>query len=622
MEERIGNAIDQIVRRLLQEQNEIGCWDYCFESGTMTDALMLLLMKWLGYKKPEIEELLIQRILSKQTQEGTWKLFQDEKEGNLNETIYCCLALLYTDNIQPKDIRMQRAKDFIHSKGGVVQGGSFSKIVLSILGHLDWGKSPSMPIEILLLSGNSPVNFCDFVGYTRVHLAPVLVLANQRFSVKLPGHDKVSEWIQACGSTNWIHNHRSWWTRFFKMATWLRSSSVRRRLQDRSYLLAEQFMLNRIEPDGTLYCYFTSTFLMIFALVSLGYPKNHPLICQAMEGLIDLIFPLQEEGHLQETSSTIWDTSLILYALQEAGVSSRHPAIRRGTYYLLNNQQHTWGDWRWRNPGICPGGWGFSRYNTINPDIDDTGACLRVIAPAVMKGKYEESWNRGVNWLLSMQNRDGGWSAFEKNTNKMWLYLLPYDDTESILGDPSTADLTGRALEFLGNYLGWSSYHFAVRQGVDWLARHQQFDGSWYGRWGISYIYGTWAALTGLAAVQFPRGHPMVEKAVEWLKSIQNQDGGWGESCQSQIEHRYIPLQASTPSQTAWALDALIAYHDKPTPEIKKGVQCLLELLEKDSWEISYPTGAGLAGQFYIYYHSYNHIWPLVTLSHYWNRYI
>jgi sporulenol synthase len=396
---------------------------------------------------------------------------------------------------------------------------------------------------------------------------------------------------------------------------------LRERLHEQALRFGERFMLSRLEADGTLYSYMTTTFLMIFALLALGYPKNHRVIRQAMNGLEALVYPLGHRAHLQETSSTVWDTALVLYALQEAGVDQNHPAILRGTSYLLSRQQTKVGDWSLKNPHVPPGGWGFSDSNTINPDVDDTSYSLRALAPQVRAGRFQSEWNRALYWLLTMQNDDGGWPAFEKNTYKKLLKLIPYRDGKMEWGDPSSADLTGRTLQFFGRELGWTIDRPEVRRGWSWLYHHQRADGSWFGRWGIAYIYGTWAALTGCMAIKVPRDHGTIRKGVKWFLSKQNGDGGWGESCQSDIKRKFVPLPYSTPVQTAWALDALIACHDQPNDAIEKGIECLLRLLEKRESEWTYPVGGGLAGQFYVYYHSYPYVWPLLALAHYCQKY-
>jgi sporulenol synthase len=385
---------------------------------------------------------------------------------------------------------------------------------------------------------------------------------------------------------------------------------------------AEQFMLQRIEADGTLYSYANSTILMILALLALGYDQQHPIITRAIQGLTAMQCRYGDTTTMQNSPSTVWDTALFAYTLQEAGIPDGHPAIRRATSYLLSQQQHKKADWSIHNPGTIPGGWGFSETNTINPDVDDTTAALRAIRGfSNTDPAYLESWNRGLNWVISMQNKDGGWPAFEKNTNNEMLTWLAIDGAKSAAIDPSEADLTGRTLEYLGNFAGLDTRHEFIKRGSKWLIHHQEKDGSWYGRWGVCYIYGTWAALTGLAAVGLPASHETLQKGSKWLLDIQNPDGGWGESCRSDRLQSYVPLGGSTPSQTAWALDALIAVQAQSMPEVDQGMLRLIALLHEDGWKSRYPTGAGLPGHFYSHYHSYRYIWPLLTLSHYKRRY-
>jgi sporulenol synthase len=234
--------------------------------------------------------------------------------------------------------------------------------------------------------------------------------------------------------------------------------------------------------------------------------------------------------------------------------------------------------------------------------------------------EYHNAFNRGLQWILSMQNDDGGWPSFEKNTDNPILTMLPFNGANAAANDPSTADLTGRTLEFLGSDAGLTSGHLFIRRAVHWLHEHQEADGSWYGRWGICYIYGTWAALTGMLAVGENPKHPSIRRGVEWLLSVQNSDGGWGESCASDQMKRYIPLRQSTLSQTAWAVDALAAYYPKPNSAILNGIKYLINAMGQIDQE-NYPTGSGLPGHFYIRYHSYPYIWPLLALSHFKTKY-
>jgi sporulenol synthase len=381
-------------------------------------------------------------------------------------------------------------------------------------------------------------------------------------------------------------------------------------------------MLDRIEPDGTLYTYSTSTFFMIFALLAQGYSPQHPRIVHAMEGLKSAVCQTQDGAHLQLATSAVWDTSLITYALQLSGMNSSHPPLQRSLRYLLRKQQSTYGDWKIRNPQGKPGGWGFSDHNTMNPDIDDTTAALRAIHPQMKTDQTAAAaWKRGLDWLLSMQNDDGGWPAFEKNTDSPLIRQLPIEGSDTVSTDPSSADLTGRTLEFLGNYAGLHQSEPHVDKGIRWLLRQQRADGSWYGRWGVAYIYGTWAALTGMIAAGVSADSPAIQKAVNWLMKQQNADGGWGESCKSDEKQAYVALGASTPSQTAWAVDALIAVFPEPPPAVERGIHYLLQSGHALDWTTSYPTGGGRPGGIYFAYHSYRWIWPLMALSHYQNKY-
>ncbi|PIC63502.1 hypothetical protein CSV79_11525 [Sporosarcina sp. P13] len=377
-------------------------------------------------------------------------------------------------------------------------------------------------------------------------------------------------------------------------------------------------MLDRIEPDGTFYSYFSSTFFMIFALLSLDYSNRDPIILQAVSGLKGMKCTILGHTHIQFTTAAVWNTSLISYALQNAGVPSTDPVIQQANQYLLTRQQSKYGDWAIHNPGVLPGGWGFSAINTMNPDIDDTTASLRAISRlALTDPDYHQAWSKGIHWTMSMQNQDGGWPAFEKNVTNELLTLLPIEGGKFLLTDPSTADLTGRTLEFLGSYTDLPNNHGLMKRGTNWLIHHQEKDGSWYGRWGICYIYGTWAAITGLMASGVHSKEQPIQKAVNWLHEIQNPDGGWGESCKSDHAAKYIPLGSSNITQTAWALDALIAVADKSTSEIEAGISYLLDSYDKNDWTTSYPVGQGMGGELYFHYHSYRMIFPLLALARY-----
>lgn len=617
LQKKVSRKIQDLTKQLINAQEKNGTWHFCFESGTLTDAYMIILLCHLDIKDEKLINQLARRILSKQDVSGAWKLFYDEPEGDLSATIECYYALLLTGLRQKDHPDMIRARNFILSRSGLPRAASLTKVMLALTGHYEWVNLPKIPPAIILLSKQALVNFYDIVGYARVHAAPEIICANKKYVLKLSNEPDLSDLtIPSAGQPSVPQVPQVLLDELKKNSNNLSFST--KSINDLAIKQLEYFMLDRLEWDGTLYSYFTSTFLMIFALLALGYGKDHPVITKAVNGLISMVWCTSDSCHQQETTSTVWDTALIAYALQQGNLPYNHPAIVNAAAYLTARQQDKYGDWRFHNPQGRPGGWGFSDSNTINPDTDDTSYSLRALYQSAVNNpeSYNSDWQAGLEWLLTMQNKDGGWPAFEKNTNKKWLKLFP-QDAQTALADPSSADLTGRALELLGNYAGMSLPKGNINKGVNWLLKNQRSDGAWFGRWGIAYIYGTWAAISGLVAVGVDRQHPTIVKAVNWLLGIQNPDGGWGESCLSDIMHDYRPLGFSTISQTAWAIDAMIIAGLKQTSAVTRGINVLLELLEQTGINSSYPTGAGLPGGFYIHYHSYRYVWPLVTLSHY-----
>ncbi|WML26080.1 squalene--hopene cyclase [Neobacillus sp. OS1-33] len=613
-------GIDWIIERLRKDQSPDGSWNYPFETGLSTDAYMIILLRTLELNDEELIQGLVSRILSKQEKNGAWKLYYDEGDGNLSATVEAYYALLYSGYTKKDDKRLRAAKRFILSKGGLEEVSIFTKVMLSLTGQYIWPDFSPLPIEFILLPHYFPINFYSLSVFGRANLTPIILLADNKFFIKTKNSPNLSE----------LHIHRN------QDNSWFRSSEYRslfsfiedgvkrlmglpEQLHQLAIERAKKYMLDHLEPDGTFYSYFSSTFLLIFALLSLGYKKTEPIITKALNGLFAMKCEINGTPHMQYTTANIWNTSLIGYSLQAAGVSSDDSMVVEANRYLLEKQQHKFGDWVIHNPKTLPGGWGFSEVNTMNPDVDDTTASLRSLSRLVPHDRH--AWDRGLEWLLSMQNDDGGWAAFEKNTDTKLFEFLPLEKGEFLLTDPSCADITGRTLEFLGNYTNLSRDHKAIQKGVNWLLKNQLMNGSWYGRWGVCYLYGTWGAVTGLVAAGIPTGHSSIQRAVNWLLSIQNGDGGWGESCHSDRKKTYVPLQASTLTHSGWALDTLISISEEPTSHIRKGITYLLDSLEKEDWTTAYPKGQGMAGAFYIHYHSYRYIFPLIALSHYQKKF-
>ncbi|NEU31175.1 squalene--hopene cyclase [bacterium LRH843] len=612
------NLRDKIVKQLKDSQTPDGYWDYPFETGIETDAYMIILLKSLEINDEDFIYELTKRIISKQEENGAWKLYYDEDRGNLSATVEAYYALLYSGYYKKDDDPMRAAKAFILKNGGMEASHMLTKTMLATTGQLPWTRFP-IPVESILLPLSFPINFYDFAVFGRATLAPLMVIASKKYYKKTKKSPDLSDlfvsahrsyrWFECRDSERIVSEIEQGIKNLLGLPEYIHSLAIQR---------TKQYMLSHIEPDGTLYSYFSSTFLMIFALLSLGFSPKDPVILKAINGLKGMKCKINGQVHMQFTTASIWNTSLISYVLQHTGISSTDPVIVKANQYLLQSHQYKYGDWAIHNSDALPGGWGFSHSNTMNPDVDDTTASLRALSQSIGSNtSLLAHWDAGIRWVSSMQNDDGGWPAFEKNVDKTIINLFPVEGGKFLLTDPSSADLTGRTLEFFGNFTNLPKQHPMMKHGVNWLLRHQEKNGSWYGRWGICYLYGTWAALTGLASAGISSEHSAVKRAVQWLHHIQNKDGGWGESCQSDFRGMYIPLGNSNITQTAWALDALIAFATKPTPEIDAGIDYLLSSYDQKDWTKQYPVGQALGGGFYIDYHSYQFVFPLLALANY-----
>ncbi len=647
--ERIRDGIDYLVNEVQKYQSQDGAWRLIADNGPMTDAYFIILYRALGLSSHEdLIARLAERLLRIQNEDGTWSVYPDEPTINISATIEAYYALICSGYIPQNDMRLVRTQSALETIKAMDNKTILSKLTKSTraffagIGQLPWPKY-NLPAGIVLAPRWSPVHFYRFVGYARAHIAPVLMASMLDANIALNPLPELSSLVPIFGTQSVPETKH-------KM---LNHIIPRAKILDR----LEQYLLSQIEKNGTLCGYASATFFMIMALIARGYSPDDPIILNAINGIASFAHNEDEFSHIQNADAAVWNTGLMSYVLQAAlthqtsnlssNKQNENDAIRRSLDYLLSQQQietrylpnfmtkerypysYT-RDVPKSLPSMAPGGWGFSHVNTLVPDVDDTCAALRALhraARANWHGKEAKAFTKGTKWLWSMQNSDGGFPAFERNVDNKFFTKLRVDGAEGVLTDPSSADLTGRTLEFLGNYCYLTAEHPKIKRAVKWLLSHQESNGSWKGRWGICYIYGTWAAITGLCAVGVPKSHPQLQKARSWLLAIQKPDGGFGESCQSDALRRYIPLQHSTISQTAWALDALIAVSDTPDLPINRAADSILKQMsdircgkEKASHS-RYPTGGGLPGSFYIQYHSYNFIWPLLSLSHYKNKY-
>ncbi|MBU8806337.1 sporulenol synthase [Bacillus subtilis] len=617
LQEKVRRFQKKTITELRDRQNADGSWTFCFEGPIMTNSFFILLLTSLdeGENEKELISALAAGIHAKQQPDGTFINYPDETRGNLTATVQGYVGMLASGCFHRSEPHMKKAEQFIISHGGLRHVHFMTKWMLAANGLYPW-PALYLPLSLMTLPPTLPIHFYQFSSYARIHFAPMAVTLNQRFVL-------INRNIS---SLRHLDPHMT-----KNPFTWLRSDAFEEReltsilshwkrvfhapfaFQQLGLQTAKTYMLDRIEKDGTLYSYASATIYMVYSLLSLGVSRYSPVIRRAITGIKSLVTKCNGIPYLENSTSTVWDTALISYALQKNGVTETDGSVTKAADFLLERQHTKTADWSVKNPNSVPGGWGFSNINTNNPDCDDTAAVLK----AIPRNHSPAAWERGVSWLLSMQNNDGGFSAFEKNVNHPLIRLLPLESAEDAAVDPSTADLTGRVLHFLGEKVGFTEKHQHIQRAVKWLFEHQEQNGSWYGRWGVCYIYGTWAALTGMHACGVDRKHPGIQKALRWLKSIQNDDGSWGESCKSAEIKTYVPLHRGTIVQTAWALDALLTYENSEHPSVVKGMQYLTDSSSHSADSLAYPAGIGLPKQFYIRYHSYPYVFSLLAVGKY-----
>lgn len=613
--DKVKHEVGRQITALRTMQRSDGTWRFCFEGSPLTDCWMILLLRLLQ-RNDEIEPF-VERLSSLQTNHGTWKLYEDEPVGHLSTTIDVYTALLASRYYKKEDDNMKRAEAFISYEGGITNAHFMTKFMLAVHGQYNYPALFYLPTPILFLPDKSPLSIYQISSSARIHLVPMAICMNKRFSVD---RDILPNMNYIIGNSNgkWFREERSpmLQTMVLDVKKFLQYPLS---LHHKGYKAAERFMMERIEPNGTLYSYASSTFYMIYALLALGHSVQSSVVTAALQGIQSYVWNTKVGAHVQNSPSTVWDTALLSYALQESGVRAEDEMIAEASKYLLRRQHTRYGDWHVNAPSLSPGGWGFSDVNTTIPDCDDTTAVLRSLTQMAKQDKrVKQAWDKGVDWISGLQNKDGGWGAFEKGVTRHIFTYVPLENAEDMMIDPSTPDITGRVLEFFGTYAPHKLRAENRERAIGWLVENQERNGSWYGKWGVCYIYGTWAAVTGLRAVNMSPNHSALQKAIKWLEAIQHRDGGWGESCRSSKEKRYIALPFSTPSQTAWALDALISFYDKETSSIQRGIHYLLE---NSFHHREYPTGTGLPGGFYTRYHSYHRLFPLLTFAHYMNKY-
>ena len=622
----VDNAITRAQDYFVREHNPEGYWYYPLEANATMDAEYIFFNHFMGRVDEAKHKRLCEHLLAVQGDSGAWPLFY-KGPGHLGNTIEAYFALKLT-GYSASHPALTRAREFILAQGGLAQAQVFTRIFLAYFGQFPWRGVPAVPVEVVLLPNWFPINIYEMSSWARGTVVPLSMILSQRPYISIPDASGVSElWKDPPerSDLNFPCSPRfvSWENFFIALDHFLKfvGKSPIKPLRGKALRKAERWVLDHQDVNGGWGGIQPAMLNSVMALHSLGYPHDHPAMAKGIQAIED--FLMETDGHLlfQPCVSPVWDTVWAVKALLDSGFPNDHPVVVKSANWIIDQQIFKTGDWQIKNPQLEPGGWAFEFANDWYPDVDDTAVILYTLkrVQELEEKKKDRALARGVNWTLGMQSRNGGWGAFDTdNTLDLW-NQMPFGDMKAMI-DPPTADLAGRLLEMMGAF-GYDLEFGRARRALEFLHREQESDGSWWGRWGVNYIYGTWSVLMGLRAIGEDLKRPYVQRALTWLKNCQNVDGGWGEDCLSYWDQNKAGKGESTPSQTAWAVLGLLAGEEEISPAVLHGIRYLLIQQESvGSWPEYFFTGTGFPRHFYLRYYGYCNYFPLMALGQFRNR--
>jgi squalene-hopene/tetraprenyl-beta-curcumene cyclase len=609
-------ALDRATNHLLSLQHQDGWWQGELETNVTMDAEDLLLREFLGVGDDETKAAAGRWIRSQQRADGTWANFYGGP-GNLSTTVEAYVALRLAGD-EPDAPHMSRAAAWIREQGGVEATRVFTRIWLALSGRWSWDELPVIPPELIYLPSWFPLNIYDWGCWARQTIVALAVVQSYRPSKELPFD--ISE--LKTGVTPAARNDDPWAKVFNGLDKALHKITIPKRARRAALRRCAEWIITRQEADGCWGGIQPPWVYSLMALYLLGYELDHPVMARGLAGLdrftIDEKVPQPDGSYgavrrLEACQSPVWDTVLTMIGLADAGLPADHPALVKAANWVLDEEIRGPGDWQVRRPHTAPGGWAFEFDNDNYPDTDDTAevilALRRVSVPS------GEARQRGLRWLTGMQSKDGGWGAFDADNTRALVNKLPFCDFGAVI-DPPSADVTAHIVEAFAHEGQATSR--ACQRGVIWLLKNQEPDGSWFGRWGANYIYGTGAVVPALIAAGVRPNKPCIRRAVAWLEAHQNEDGGWGEDLRSYDDPSLAGQGESTASQTAWALLALLAAGEAGGDAAARGVRWLASTQTAEgTWHEPWFTGTGFPGDFYINYHLYRLAFPVSALGRY-----
>jgi squalene-hopene/tetraprenyl-beta-curcumene cyclase len=620
---RVAVAVDGARKFLFSRQHEDGYWCGELEADTTLESDYILLHTLLGTGNQDRFQKCCNYILKHQNEDGGWPIYINGA-SNLSASVKAYFALKLT-GYSPDYPALVRARKKILDMGGVTEVNTFTKIYLCFLGQFDYDAVPAIPPEIVLFPNWFWFNIYEISSWSRAILVPLSICYAKKPLKKIPDDMGVEELFVGGRDKSRMHLHWSKelvsWRNFFlvldRIVHWFELVHIRP-LRWLALRQAEKWMLERFEMSDGLGAIYPSIMNSIIAMRCLGYSLDDPQVIRAMDEFEKLGIEEEDTFRMQPCMSPVWDTAYALFALGEAGVPANDARMVKCADWILQKQVRNSGDWKVKNTKGQPGGWYFEFNNEFYPDVDDSAmVCLALSRVEHPNGRYQrESVQRAIDWIFSMQCKNGGWASFDKDNDRMVFENIPFADHNAML-DPPTVDITGRILEMLATY-GYDKNDKRVKRAIKFIREEQEPDGSWFGRWGVNYIYGTMLVLRGLEAIGVDHHEPYVQQGAEWLRMVQNADGGWGETCGSYDDPSTRGVGASTPSQTAWAIMGLLAASDTRSDSVARGIAYLLRTQKNNgSWDEPATTGTGFPRVFYLVYTLYRDYFPLIALTTY-----
>ena len=618
----VEKAIHRAQEYVLSIQHPLGYWIGELEADSTLTSEYLMLRRFLGRVDQDLERKAANYLRAKQLPDGGWDLFPGSP-SDISATVKAYFALKLVGH-GPDEPFMAKARENILAKGGVTKANVFTKITLALFGQYDWRGIPAMPIEIMLLPRQSYFNIYEVSYWSRTVIVPLCILMDLKPVCRIPEAARIDElYVPSRAEADLrfpLSDQLISWKNFFigldrllpNLENW-----APRPFRARARQRALAWTLTRMGPGG-LGGIYPAMANAVMALHTLGYSEDHPKMAEGWKEIELLGIEEADTFRMQPCLAPIWDTSLAMNALVESGLPGNHPALLNAAAWLIQGQILRRGDWQVKRPNLPAGGWPFQFRNDFYPDTDDTAMVLMALKKVRLPDRADirQIIKVGLGWFLGMQSESGGWGSFDADNTRFLLNHIPFADHGALL-DPPTEDLAGRGLEALGTY-GETAAHPEAARALAFIKETQCADGSWYGRWGVNYIYGTWSVLRGLQAIGENMNAPYVRRAVRWLEEHQNVDGGWGETLLSYADPALAGKGESVPSQTAWALLGLLAAGEARSPAVARGIRYLVETQRPDSsWDDPRWNGTGFPRVFFLKYHLYPVYFPLWALGVY-----